>query len=127
MFDAGSGQAGEAVSEPVDVLTPLAVAVLFGCPLEMIEIAVGAGTVRVRGDLRLPLARSMSVIDLDSATAQWGEGSSWWAYEPTANLVGYMRANTATVLSGEDGVAYRVLHPEPLPAADVSIAPSGSG
>lgn len=113
MFD--TGQAAEAVSEPIDLLTPLAVAVLFGCSLEMIEVAVGAGTVRVRGELRLPLARPMSLIDLDSAVAQWGEGSSWWAYEPTANLLGYMRANTATVLPGEDGAEYRVLHPKPLP------------
>ena len=81
MFD--TGQAAEAVSEPIAVLTPL--------------------------------ARPMSLIDLDSAIAQWGEGSSWWAYEPTANLLGYMRANTATVLPGEDGAEYRVLHPKPLP------------
>ena len=105
----------------IDVLTPVAAAVLFGKSDEAVRRAVAEGLVRSPVALQFFGTQPIKLIDLESAREYWmrARRPSW--QEPFDREVERMRGCGITFNDTWEIERYHVLHPFPLafdPAQD---------
>ena len=97
----------------IDVLTPVAAAVLFGKSDEAVRRATASGLVRSPIALQFG-ATPVLLIELESARAYWAKGK-WPTYrEPYEREVERMAQCGITFTDSGRIERYRVLHPFPL-------------
>lgn len=97
----------------IDVLTPVAAAVLFGKSDEAVRRATAQGRVRSPVALHL-LAQPVRLIELKSARAYWMKTARPSYLEPYDREVERMRSCGITFTDSWEIEHYRVLHPFPL-------------